>query len=132
MILAVLHCKVALGIYRERKSCISSENGYKNGHSIALWFWKWHVICYLVIASSVWVVDQFVCVYLLPYYNKIPFPFRGCTLHVVWHITAGIGAHLFVQFLVASRLTALGYDMEIRWYFLAIPVVVLSTKEHNL
>lgn len=135
VILAVLHCKVALGIYREWRLCISSGSangsGYKN-RSIALWFWIWHLIVYLVIASSIWVVDQFACDYLLPYYNKMPFPFRGCTLHVVWHIAAGFGAHLFVQFLVASRLTALGYDFEIRWFFLAFPTVVLCTKEHKL
>ena len=130
-ILAVLHCKVALRIYRERKLRISSGSGYDH-HSIALWFWIGHLVAYLVIASSVWVVDQFACDYLLPYYNKMPFPFRGCTLHVVWHITAGIGAHLFVQFLVASRLIALGYDFETRWFYMAIPMVVMCMKEHDI
>ena len=93
---------------------------------IALRFYKLHHVAYTIIASPIWVIDQFGCNYLLPTYNRLPFPFTGMTLHVLWHFCAGLGTHYFVQFLCACRMDALGIVGDVRYVvFGLLPVVIV-------
>lgn len=76
-------------------------------------------------ASPIWVLDQFHCERLLPIYNQLPIPLKGMTLHVVWHICAGLGAHFFLQFLCACRVGNLGMVCGTRFVMGVLPVVVV-------
>jgi hypothetical protein len=109
------------------------QNNEKNNNSrtimtkeIALQFYKLHHLAYTIIASPIWVIDQFGCHYLLPTYNRLPFPFTGMTLHVLWHFCAGLGTYYFVQFLCACRMDALGIVGDVRYVvFGLLPVVIV-------
>ena len=107
--LLYLHVQIALRLHNENK--IGKEN---INNTIALRFYLWHYIAYIGVASPSWILDQFYCGYLLPLYNKMPFPLQGMTLHVVWHICAGYGAHLFIQFIAACRASTLGMVCDVR------------------
>jgi hypothetical protein len=113
---------------------VVQNNEKKNNNSrttittkeIALRFYKLHHLAYTIIASPIWVIDQFGCHYLLPTYNRLPFPFTGMTLHVLWHFCAGLGTHYFVQFLCACRMDALGIVGDVRYVvFGLLPVVIV-------
>jgi hypothetical protein len=98
---------------------------------IALRFYKLHHVAYTIIASPIWVIDQFGCHYLLSTYNRLPFPFTGMTLHVLWHFCAGLGTHYFVQFLCACRMDALGIVGDVRYVvFGLLPVVVIVVDDN--
>lgn len=132
----VLHFKIAL---RQRRamlapstpavgasSSISSRlttDVHRNNARVALRFYAWHYLAYVGIATPVWILDQLWCAKLLPFYDALPSFLRGCTLHVVWHATAGFGAHTILQFLVACRMSVLVIPCRIRWILGAIPIV---------
>eukprot|EP00536_Pseudo-nitzschia_multiseries_P010802 jgi/Psemu1/204148/e_gw1.342.40.1 len=63
------------------------------------------------------------CDALRPAYDSLPSFLRGCTFHVVWHATAGLGAHTILQFFVACRMSVLGKPCVIRWIAGLVPVV---------
>ena len=108
----------------------SIDDIHRNNARLALRFYAWHYIVYLGIATPVWVLDQLWCSKLLPVYDALPSVLRGCTLHVVWHATAGFGAHAILQFLVACRMSVLGLSCRIRWILGAIPVVAPASPRH--
>ena len=131
----ILHIKIAL---RQRKvalappcddDCSDSDvysgltDVHRNNARIALRFYVWHYLVYVGIATPVWILDQFRCEYLSPYYDAMPLFLRGCTLHVVWHAAAGFGAHAILQFLIACRMSVFGTSSRIRWILGVIPVV---------
>ena len=138
---AVLHIKIAL---RQRRAMLapsvpaasSSSSGSgsgsrltdirRNNARIALRFYTWHHLVYVGIATPIWILDQLWCTNLLPFYDALPYFLRGCTLHVVWHATAGFGAYTILQFLVACRMSVFGLPCEIRWILGVIPVVAAA------
>lgn len=115
--------RIARRLYRENREDERNGRTPACNKVIALRFYKWHVIAYVIIALPVWTLDQFHCGYLLPIYNNLPFPLKGMTLHVVWHACAGMGAHLIMQFLCACRASTLGIECSIHWLFGILPVV---------
>ena len=134
-----LHVKIALRQRRTMlailaptdKSDIEILQGiHRNNAQLALRFYVWHYLVYLGVASPVWILDQIWCSKLLPFYDVLPSFFRGCTLHVIWHATAGFGAHTILQFLVACRMSVFGVPCRIRWILGAIPVVAPAAG-HN-
>jgi len=126
-----LHVQIALRLHRENRN---EKRNRKEGsrvftnNSIALRFYALHHIAYALIASPIWLLDQFHCGKLLPIYNSLPFPLRGMTLHVAWHICSGLGAHFFIQFLCACRASTLGMVCETRRVLGILPVVVIESK----
>ncbi|MGK3743751.1 MAG: hypothetical protein ACI90V_010610 [Bacillariaceae sp.] len=96
----------------------------RNNAKIALRFYVWHYVVFLGIAVPIWILDQFWCTNLLPIYNSLPYFLRGCTLHVVWHLMAGLGGYTILQFLVTCRMSVLGLPCKIQWILGIIPVVV--------
>ena len=112
----------------------SSNNWRTRNDKIALRFYIWHAIVYTLIASPLWVLDQFHCEYLLPIYNnKLPGVLQGCTLHVLWHVFAGLGAYYFGQFLCTVRATTLGISCDTRRVLLGVlPVVVVVDDDKNI
>lgn len=137
-----LHIKIAL---KERKKMLSPvpkstdksfgdglNDVHRNNAKLALRFYAWHYLVYVGIASPVWFLDQMWCSKFLPFYDNLPFLFRGCTLHVVWHATAGFGAHAILQFLIACRMSVLGMSCRIRWIIGLVPVVAPIIKDENM
>ena len=127
----VLQIRIALRQRRAASSSSSSSSSRlaeirRNNAQIALRFYAWHYLVYVGIASPIWVLDQLRCTNLLPFYDVLPYFLRVCTLHVVWHATAGFGAYTIVQFLVACRMNTFGLPCEIRWIMGVIPVVAAA------
>ncbi|KAL9189435.1 hypothetical protein ACHAXT_009110 [Thalassiosira profunda] len=118
-----MHIQIARKLY-----CEDGDKRRRRNSGVALKFYKWHHVAYVLIASPVWSLDQFGCGYFRPIYDSLPGPLKGMTLHVVWHIAAGLGAHFFVQFLCACRANALGMSCDIRWVLGVIPVVVVEPR----
>ena len=123
--LVYFHIQIALRLCQDDRHKRGKVN---TNNRLALWFYKWHYISFVGIALPLWIIDQFHCGYLLPLYNNLPIPFRGMTLHVFWHICAGIGTHFFVQFLCACRASALGMVCGMRYALRVFPTVVIATE----
>lgn len=129
--LVCLHVQIARRLYREindHKNGAENVNNNNNNNEIAFRFYIWHHIVYSAVAVPIWFLDQFNCDQLLPYYDNLPFPLRGMTLHVVWHICAGLGTHFLVQFICACRATTLGMVCDVRYLLGVLPVVVDAPK----
>ena len=123
MVGLTLHVQTA---WKQRQILVSTEESSirRNNAQVALRFYIWHYIVFIFIAAPVWVLDQFWCKHLIEIYdNTLPFFLKGCTLHVIWHAMAGLGAHTILQFLIACRMSILGLPCAIRWVFV-IPVVI--------
>jgi hypothetical protein len=75
-----------------------------NGSPLARVFLKQSLITYVAIGSLIWIVDMNMCEQLTPLYRML----GGATFHNVWHIAAGLGAHLLTQSQVAQRCHNLG------------------------
>lgn len=101
---------------------MSTESRRDNAR-VALQFYAWHYLVFVGIATPVWILDQMWCDALRPAYDSLPSFLRGCTFHVVWHATAGLGAHTILQFFVACRMSVLGKPCVIRWIAGLVPVV---------
>lgn len=85
------------------------------------WFlWRWAFISYVLLGAGLWVVDMNLCSFLLPLYIST----TGFTLHVFWHLFAGMGTYLIATFLVAVRLQRAGKHAELKWVLPLIPVCV--------
>mmetsp|Transcript_62392 Transcript_62392/g.184612 ORF Transcript_62392/g.184612 Transcript_62392/m.184612 type:complete len:357 (-) Transcript_62392:262-1332(-) len=139
-----LHIQIAWGMKQKRNEAFKIEStratcdGEEEAKNIcrrrsarnarlALRFYIWHYLAFALIAVPIWLLDQFRCPELLPIYNSLPGPLRGATLHVVWHACSGLGAFLFVQFLVVCRADALGLECQLgRTLGGVLPVANLS------
>ena len=108
-----------------------STDIHRNNARIALRFCAWHYLVFVGIASPIWILDQLWCEKLQPFYDSLPSILRGCTLHVIWHATAGFGAHTFLQFLVACRMSVFGLPCQIGWILGVIPVVTLEVRHKD-
>lgn len=71
----------------------------------------WAFLSYVVFGTSLWVIDMNLCDYLLPIYYRI----GGFTLHVFWHIFAGLGTYLTAMNLTVMRLQDRGDDVELKF-----------------
>lgn len=114
-----------------KEIAINNNNGGIKTKEIALRFYILHHIAYTIIASPIWVIDQFGCNYLLPTYNRLPFPFTGMTLHVLWHFSSALGTHYFIQFLCSCRMDALGIVGDVRYVLGFLPVVIVIDDNIN-
>lgn len=134
IIILYFHVQIAWKLHKYNKNTkCNDKDGMKTSvkttnNTIALQFYKWHLLVYLLVASPIWALDQFFCESLLPVYNNLPMPLNGMTLHVVWHICAGLGAHFFMQFLCACRASNIGMLCGTRYVLGALPVVTIVPK----
>jgi dihydroceramidase len=125
IVLTYFHVQIAWRLCQENRY---EKKEHNINNTLALRFYMWHYIAFIIVAVPIWILDQFHCGYLLSLYNNLPFPFRGMTLHVVWHICAGIATHFLVQFLCACRANALGMVCDMRYVLWIFPVVVITPK----
>ena len=62
--------------------------------------WISSLFSYVIIGSSLWIVEMNYCDFLLPYYTK----FSGLSFHILWHVGAGLGTFQIIMFLVYTNL----------------------------
>lgn len=80
----------------------------------------------LVLAIPIWLFDMTMCSYLVPFYTKI----FGITLHVVWHILAGLGAYYTSTNLVLIHCQESKIPVKIGWIGL-LPVCILHNSSNS-
>lgn len=67
--------------------------------NLQLQLWKCAFTSFVAFGFVPWVIDMNLCGRLDTYYNSLPGFFKGWTLHILWHISSGYGAHLLNQLL---------------------------------
>jgi len=82
------------------------------------------IFSYAIIGSLVWLVDMYYCDRLLPFYLNSGL--GGMTLHVLWHIGAGLGTYLAITLLILVRLQVLKKDVCLKWIGNFIPICLLA------
>lgn len=80
--------------------------------------WRLSFFCYVVLGAGLWILDMNLCHLLLPFYEAS----SGITLHVLWHIFAGMGTYLLATLLVVARLHRAGKRAELHWPLPFLPV----------
>jgi dihydroceramidase len=80
--------------------------------------WIASIFMYLCVAAIIWVIDMKMCDMLLPYYLQA----NGLTFHVVWHVAAGLGAHVGVLQFSLLRARALNMRVHIEWVW-TVPII---------
>lgn len=113
---------VIIGSYRMVNNAKSASD-----KAIRWILWKWAFLSYAVFGAGLWIVDMNACDFLTPYYNTY---FFGCTLHVLWHIFAGMGSYLIATCMVATRLQQLGKIAKLKW-LLFLPICVEEKSHKN-
>lgn len=88
--------------------------------------WKSAFVCYAVLGAVLWIIDMNLCDSLLPYYSQY---FYGCTLHVFWHIFAGLGTYLICVCMVAVRMEQKGKVPQVKWLY-GLPICTLQDYPH--
>jgi dihydroceramidase len=85
----------------------------------------WHnsLASYLIIGAIPWIFDMHYCFEMKPYYDSLPFIFKGMTLHVIWHIFAGIGTYYYIVLLVLVRSQTLFGAAATLTFKFGLPVV---------
>jgi dihydroceramidase len=88
----------------------------------------WAFLCYVVFGTGLWIIDMNLCPQLLPIYHMT----TGFTLHVFWHIFAGLGTYLTAVNLTVMRLQDRGDDVDLKFIgFLPIPYIVKPGTTKN-
>ena len=86
----------------------------------------WAVFSYLIFGVALWVIDMNLCSYLTPLYVRV----SGFTLHVFWHIFAGIGSYLTATNLTIMRLQEMGHKVDLKFVgFLPVPRIVKTSHD---
>jgi dihydroceramidase len=84
----------------------------------------WSTVYFVVYGVVLWVIDMNLCDTLMPYYIKL----SGFTLHVFWHIFAGLGSYYLCVLLTGLRVNQQKLNPEIKWYALILPYIALVDK----
>lgn len=81
---------------------------------------------FVLLGFVLWIIDMNLCNTLLPVY----FSLSGFTLHVFWHLFAGLGTYYLASFFTLLRLQHLKYVPEISWVFGFLPVFSIQSKKN--
>lgn len=96
-----------------------------DGRIAGLFFYLWlrSIMAFLVIGFSLWVVDNHFCKELMPLYANV----SGATLHIIWHLGAGLGCYYMVTLCVCARLHCLGHNsVALKWKFGFMPICTVT------
>lgn len=86
--------------------------------------WMASVTSLLLIGTTLWIFDMNCCDYLTPIYMRT----AGATLHVIWHVSAGVASYLGTVLMTVMRIQNLGMKEDIRWICGILPIAVISKK----
>lgn len=92
------------------------------------YLWHRSLAFYVFFGAIPWILDMHYCEELKPYYDLLPFMFKGMTLHVTWHIFAGLGTYYYVVLLVLVRTETLYSKMTNLTFKFGLPVVTKISK----
>lgn len=106
---------VSVVIYKSWR--LLSDKDVKNEISSFLWYRSFFT--YVIVGSLIWILDMNACDFFLPYYRQV----GGATLHIVWHIAAGLATYLLTQSLSAMRAKSLKIKIELDYIYGIVPVV---------
>jgi dihydroceramidase len=84
-------------------------------------FWSSSFICFVLIGFVLWIIDMNYCKKLLPIYRM----FGGATLHVFWHVFAGLGTYLLINFFVLIRIYDRNLEPKCEWVMGILPVLTV-------
>jgi len=90
--------------------------------------WISSLFSYVVLGSSLWVVEMNYCDWLLPYYTK----FNGLSFHILWHLGAGLGTYQIIVFLVYTNLQNLVSRAErvvVAYHLGILPICKIKKNE---
>ena len=85
----------------------------------------WAFLYFVVFGVGVWMVDMHGCHVLMPYYLQI----NGFTLHVFWHIFAGLGSYCLCALLTFLRIRQLKLRPRVRWFAYFLPYCEIETSK---
>ncbi len=91
---------------------LSFESKDRRSNEIRWWLWKWAFSSYALFGFILWVIDMNYCDALMPTYRNI---LGGMTLHILWHIFAGLGSYLISTQLCAIILQKSGKEIQLAW-----------------
>ena len=106
---------VAVVIWKSK--VLLDDEDVKNDASTSLWYQSFFT--YIVVGSLIWLLDMNACDFFLPYYRQM----GGATLHIIWHIAAGLATYLLAQSLSAMRAKSIKMKTELEYVYGIIPVV---------
>jgi hypothetical protein len=119
-------------ILKQSKSNNSKNNSVNDYAALALkdrsFLWHRSLAFYVFFGAIPWILDMHYCTELKPYYDLLPFMFKGMTLHVTWHIFAGLGTYYYVVLLVLVRTETLYSKMTNLTFKFGLPVVTKISK----
>jgi dihydroceramidase len=121
-------------ILKKSKSNNSKNNSVNDYAALALkdrsFLWHRSLAFYVFFGAIPWILDMHYCTELKPYSDLLPFMFKGMTLHVIWHIFAGLGTYYYIVFLVLVRTQTL-YKKTILSFKFGLPIVTKISNDIN-
>lgn len=103
----------------------TAKKAWLDNTSLALrYLWLFSVTQYIVVGSSVWILDMYYCEYYQDYYEMI----GGVTWHVLWHFSAGLASFSTIQQLIFLRLAELGFTPKVEIAYGCLPMVIKGKK----
>ena len=81
----------------------------------------------LWIGVGVWIIDMNYCQELLETYRKM----GGWTIHVLWHLSSGIGGYFQTLTLIVARAHRLRRKVKVDWRFYFLPCIVIDEKREK-
>lgn len=81
------------------------------------------LFAYVIVGSSVWVLDMFLC-------KELSFLYiGGITLHPLWHLAAGYATYSTVSLLIAHRIDELQLGTPtVAWILYIVPLISIEKK----
>lgn len=104
------------------KICWLDDKGEAQGLLRNLWLFS--VLNYVVIGSTVWMLDMYACEPWREYYDVL----GGMTWHIIWHFGAGLATYCTIQQLIVQRLATLGLQPKLAWKFRFLPIIVQEAR----
>jgi len=113
---------VALLIFWTHSFIHIEEDEIRRKVQVNLHFWAF--MYFVAYGFVVWLIDMNLCDYLLPYYLNT----TGFTLHVFWHMFAGLGSYYLCVLLTLLRVKQQNYIPVIQWYAYVLPYCEIDSK----
>lgn len=82
---------------------------------------------FLWIGVGVWIIDMKYCQELMDTYRKM----GGWTIHVLWHLSSGIGGYFQTLTLIVARAHRQRRKVEVQWRFFFLPCIVIDEKREK-
>jgi dihydroceramidase len=113
---------VALIVFWSRSFVVAETNPSMRVVFEKVYFWAF--MNFIGHGFVLWVIDMNLCDTLMPHYMKL----SGFTLHVFWHIFAGLGSYYLCVLFTGLRVNQQKLNPLIKWYAGVLPYCELHDK----